>query len=164
MCNQCERVWCDGGGLLASICMCEKLVWRFITTLFSSPLILTWRSQLGFSTVQTATRCRVGDLWYFTSVIQKLFFRILTHGDVGENAVTKGLKGVWCSWAALWGFDILVALTISKNAFQQPPRSLGMCLVKCSIWCHMNADVFEVAPSVHQLLCGSFLKVTALSF
>lgn len=35
MYNQCEWVRCDTGGLLVLISMCEKLVWRFITTHFA---------------------------------------------------------------------------------------------------------------------------------
>lgn len=76
----------------------------------------------------------------YTSVIQKLFFRTLTPGDVAKMLPQKDLMADVMLWAALCGYDILVAPTISQNGFQQPPKSMGMC----SSWCHMDTDVFEV--------------------
>lgn len=76
----------------------------------------------------------------YTSVIQKLFFRTLTPGDVEKTLPQKDLMADVMLWAALCGYDILVAPTISQNGFQQPPKSMGMC----SSWCHMDTDVFEV--------------------
>lgn len=47
MYNQCEWVRCDAGGLLVLISMCEKLVWRFITTHFPHISSSHGISQLG---------------------------------------------------------------------------------------------------------------------
>lgn len=100
--------------------------------------------------------CSVWDLWYFTSVIQKLFFHILTPG-FEKMLPQKGFMADVMLWEAPCDFWHSSGTYHFPKCLSTTPKSMRMRSVKCSSWCPMDTDVFEV---VALLLCWPFLNVT----
>lgn len=104
-----------------------------------------------------SARCSVWDLWYFTSVIQKLFFHILTPGRFEKMLPQKGFMADVILWEAPCGFWHSSGTYHFPKCLSTTPKSMRMRSVKCSSWCPMDTDVFEV---VALLLRWPFLNVT----